>query len=179
MKLLIRTEEPQHIETIQDLIRRAFAPMPFGDNNDQHLTNRFRSAGVLSLSLVAEKEGVIAGHVALTPAVHESGAAGWFALGPLAVEPHLQRRGIGTALIAEAKAWLASRGAAGCIVMGDTNYYPRHGFLPAPETAPVNEPAAYFMVLAMQRQIPPGSFAFHPLFYTTEPPTSDSPSTSD
>jgi putative acetyltransferase len=177
--MFIRLEEPRDITTVQDVIRRAFAPMPFGDDNDQHLTNKFRAAGELSLSLVAEKDGVIVGHVALTPAVHESGAAGWFALGPLAVEPDLQRKGIGTALIAEAKVWLAGRGAAGCIVMGDTNYYPRHGFMPTPESAPPNEPAAYFMVLAMQRQIPPGRFAFHPLFYTTEPATADPSSTPD
>jgi putative acetyltransferase len=139
--------------------------MPFADGSDQHLTNKFRAAGALQLSLVAEMDNKIAGHVALTPATHESGAARWFGLGPLAVEPDLQRKGIGTKLIAEAKAWLAGRGAAGCIVLGDTNYYPRHGFISTPESAPVNEPAEHFMVLAMQAQIPSGRFSFHPLFY--------------
>jgi putative acetyltransferase len=165
MKLLIRPEEPRDFAAISDLIQRAFAPMPFADGNEQDLPNKFRAAGVLSLSLVAEMDDKIAGHVALTPATHESGVAGWFGLGPLAVEPDLQRTGIGTALIAEAKAWLALRGAAGCIVMGDTNYYPRHGFLPAPQSAPVNEPAQYFMVLEINGAAPRGRFSFHPSFY--------------
>jgi putative acetyltransferase len=162
----IRHERPEDFAAIHDLIRRAFAPMPFADGTEQDLPNKFRTAGILSLSLVAETDGMIAGHVALTPATHESGVAGWFALGPIAVEPDLQRKGIGTALIAEAKAWLVARGATGCILMGDTDYYPRHGFKPTPECAPLNEPAEHFMVIEMTDAAPRGQFSFHPLFYS-------------
>jgi putative acetyltransferase len=165
MMLLIRPEEPRDIAAIFDLVRRAFAPMPFADGTEQDLPNKFRSAGLLSLSLVAETNGSIVGHAALTPVTHESGAAEWFGLGPLAVEPDLQRKGIGKALIAEAKAWLVARRAAGCIVLGDTNYYPRHGFMPAPKSAPLKEPAEHFMVLEMRSAAPRGRFGFHPLFY--------------
>ena len=85
-------------------------------------------------------------------------------LGPITAEPALQRQGVGGALIAEAKSWLAARGAAGCILTGDPGYYPRHGFLPAPENAPEAEPPEYFMVLALAGDIPPGRFRFHPAF---------------
>ena len=85
-------------------------------------------------------------------------------LGPITAEPALQRQGVGGALIAEAKSWLAARGAAGCILTGDPGYSPRHGFLPAPERAPEAEPAESFMVLALAGDIPSSRFRFHPAF---------------
>ncbi len=165
MTFQIRVEEPRDIDQIYDVIKRAFAPMPFSDGNDQELPNRFRNAGELRLSLVAVQDDAVVGHVAMTEAQHESGEVGWFALGPIAVEPALQRRGIGSALIAEAKRWMNEINARGCILIGDTNYYPRHGFLPSPDHAPLNEPTEYFMVLAMTGDVPSGRFRFHPLFY--------------
>ena len=77
----------------------------------------------------------------------------------------MQRQGIGGALIAQAKRWLSGQGARGCILTGDPNYYPRHGFLPAPGHAPEAEPAEYFMVLSLSGPIPDGRFRFHPAFY--------------
>jgi putative acetyltransferase len=124
-----------------------------------------RELGALSLSLVAEHQGEVVGHVALSPVTHESGEAGWFGLGPISVEPALQRQGVGGALIAEAKRWLSDQDARGCILTGDPNYYPRHGFLPAPGHAPEAEPPEYFMVLSLSGGIPDGRFRFHPAFY--------------
>jgi putative acetyltransferase len=160
----IRPEVEADHPVIHDLTRRAFAPMPFAAGDEQDLIDALRRLGALSLSLVAELEGRVVGHLALSPVTHESGAEGWFGLGPISAEPALQRQGVGGALIAEAKSWLAARGAAGCILTGDPGYYPRHGFLPAPEHAPEAEPAEFFMVLALAGEIPPGRFRFHPAF---------------
>jgi putative acetyltransferase len=175
----IRVEKPQDVDQIYNITKRAFAPMPFADGNDQHLTNRFRDAGELRLSLVAVIGDTVVGHVALTVAQHESGETGWFALGPIAVEPSLQRKGIGSALIAEVKRWLNIANAHGCILVGDTNYYPRHGFELMPDHCPLTEPQEYFMVLKLVQSIPPGRFAFSPLFYETNVLTADSHATSD
>lgn len=165
MKYLIRPEEPRDHRHIYDLTKRAFAPMPFADGNEQDLINALREAGALNLSLVAEKDGQVVGHVALSEASHESGEVGWYVLGPIAVVPELQRKGIGGALIAGAKHWMESNGARGCIVVGDTNYYPRHGFLPSPAQAPEGTPPEHVMVLTLRGSIPDGRFSFHPLFY--------------
>jgi putative acetyltransferase len=139
--------------------------MPFAAGDEQVLVGVLRDLGALSLSLVAEHQGEVVGHVALSPVTHESGEAGWFGLGPISVEPALQRQGVGGALIAEAKRWLSDQDARGCILTGDPNYYPRHGFLPAPGHAPEAEPAEYFMVLSLSGGIPDGRFRFHPAFY--------------
>jgi len=163
---LIRPEEPRDYPAIYDLTKRAFAPMPFAAGDEQELVNVLRDAGALSLSLVAEQDGEIIGHIALSPAAHESGEEDWFVLGPISVEPALQRKGVGGALIAEAKAWMKANKARGCVLVGDPSYYPRHGFLPACAHAPANEPPEYFMVLARDGAIPTGRFGFHSAFYT-------------
>ncbi|MFM8374933.1 MAG: GNAT family N-acetyltransferase [Phenylobacterium sp.] len=160
----IRSEEEPDFPAIHDLTRRAFAPMPFSAGDEPDLIDALRRLGALELSLVAELDGAVVGHVAISPAAHESGAGGWFALGPISVEPALQRCGAGGALIAEVRRWLSDHGAHGCILTGDPRYYPRHGFQPAPGHAPEAEPAGFFMVLPLAGDIPAGRFRFHPAF---------------
>jgi putative acetyltransferase len=142
--------------------------MPFAGGNEQDLLNVLRNAGALSLSLVAEQHGKVVGHVALSPVAHESGVEGWFGLGPISVEPALQRKGVGGLLISEATAWMNARKARGCILVGDTKYYSRHGFMPSAANAPETEPAEYFMVLPLDNTIPAGRFSFHPAFFLEE-----------
>ena len=161
----IRPEVEADHPAIFDLTRRAFAPMRFAAGDEQALIRILRDLGALSLSLVAEHQGEVVGHVALSPVTHESGEAGWFGLGPISVEPALQRQGVGGALIAEARRWLSDQAARGCILTGDPNYYPRHGFLPAPGHAPEAEPPEFFMVLPLAGDIPAGRFRFHPAFH--------------
>ena len=165
MTLLIRPEETSDQATIYDITKRAFLPMPFAAGDEQDLINTLREAGALSLSIVAEIHGKVVGHMALSPATHESGEDHWFGLGPISVEPALQRTGVGRALIAEATAWMKGRHARGCILVGDVNYYTRHGFLPAPAHAPEGEPPEYFMVRPLSGNPPDGRFKFHPAFH--------------
>lgn len=165
MHILIRSETATDRDAIFLLTKRAFAPMPFAAGDEHELVNALRDAGALCLSLVAERDGQIIGHLALSPATHISGDTGWFGLGPISVDPAHQRKGLGGALIAEGMAWLRTQTASGVILTGDPNYYTRHGFEPAPAHAPDNEPAEYFMVLPMADAIPTGRFSFHPAFY--------------
>ena len=87
-----------------------------------------RADGDLTLSLVVEVDGDIAAHVAFSPVLIEDALGAWFGLGPLAVRPHLQRQGIGTALAQHGLAELRAHGAAGCVVLGDPRFYGRLGF---------------------------------------------------
>ena len=138
--------------------------MPFAAGDEQDLINDLRAAGALSLSLVAERGEQIVGHVAFSPATAAVGSPGWFALGPVAVEPGLQRQGIGSLLIHEGLRQLRARDAAGCILTGDPAYYARFGFRLFPHLAPPGEPAEYFMILPLANPTPTAVVAFHPLF---------------
>lgn len=163
--MILRPETPSDIGAIHDLTRRAFAPMPYAGGDEQDVIDRLRARGALSLSLVAEDQGRIVGQVTLSPAAHDSGAQGWMALGPISVDPARQKSGLGAALIAAAQAWMRERGAPGCILTGNPRYYSRFGWAVSPRHAPDNEPAEFFMVLALGAEPPPGRFRFHAAFY--------------
>jgi predicted N-acetyltransferase YhbS len=162
---VIRLEQTGDEAAIRDLTRRAFAPMPYAGGDEQDVIDRLRAGGALALSMVAVEDGRVIGHAALSPASHDSGASGWFALGPISVEPSLQGTGHGRALIQAAKTWLRGQGAQGCILTGNPRYYGRFGWVLAPQHTPDGEPAAYFQVLSLAADPPPGRFRFHPAFY--------------
>ena len=161
----IRDERPEDFGAVIDLTQRAFAPMPFAAGDEQALMGKLRDVGALTISLVAELDGRVAGHAAFSPAFAKDGSQGWFALGPISVEPGLQRRGIGGRLIGEGLARLRRMDAAGCIVLGDLAYYPRFGFRPFPQFAPEGEPAEYFMILPMGVAAPACVLEFHQAFH--------------
>lgn len=167
MKLTIRHETEADFQKIYELTKAAFAPMSFSQGDEPELINKLRNCGALALSLVAQNDskGEIIGHVALSPVTHSNSDTLWFGLGPISVAPEHQRSGIGTKLIAAAKEWLLEQGAEGCILVGNPNYYSRHGFVLSPEHCPLKEPKEFFMVWCETKEIPIGNFAFHNVFY--------------
>jgi putative acetyltransferase len=164
LQTIIRPETPADHAAIYDITERAFAPMPFSGGDEQDLINSLREAGALTLSLVATHGDRVVGHVAFSPAMAVDKSKGWYSLGPIAVEPALQRQGIGTALINDGIHRLKALDAAGCVLVGDTGYYPRHGFKPFPDLAPPGQPPEYFMILPLRVQHPATIVNFHPAF---------------
>ncbi len=170
-RVTVRSEQVADREAIHDLTRHAFAPMVYAAGNEQDLIDALRRAGALVLSLVAvDAGGAVVGHVAFSPAGAPGGAAGWYALGPVAVLPALQRRGIGRQLIEDGLRHLVARDAAGCILVGDPRYYARFGFTSRPTFAPAGVPAAYFMILLLAGPVPASPLAFQPLFEADQNP---------
>jgi putative acetyltransferase len=169
-QVVIRLETNDDVPAIHDLTRRAFSGKSYSDGTEPDLIDQLRAKGALALSLVAERDNTIIGHAALSPAFAEDGSGGWYALGPISVEPSSQKTGVGTALIQEAMTRLARLNARGCIVLGDTNYYPRHGFVPRPDLAPKGEPAEHFMIRSMIDDLPDTVVSFHPVLQTPGTP---------
>jgi putative acetyltransferase len=165
MEILIRPERAEDNTAIHDIAKRAFAPMPYAAGDEQELIGKLREAGALALSLVAELDGVVVGQVTFSPAFAADGSAGWYALGPVSVEPELKHQGIGSQLINAGIAWLREQGAAGCVLVGNPAYYSRFGFRPFPTLAPEGEPAEYFQILPLSFGQPATVVGFHPLFH--------------
>ena len=138
--------------------------MEYSEGTEQLMIDALRTAGKLEISLVAEFEKTIIGHVAFSRGIVTGSTECWFALGPIAVEIEHQRRGVGTALIESGLAKLRADHAAGCIVVGDPNYYARFGFLPFPALAPPGQPPEYFMILPLQQKSPHLVVNFQPEF---------------
>lgn len=124
----IRTEQPADDAAIHELTFAAFEPMPFSSGTEAPIIRALRRSGDLTLSLVADEDGEIVGHVAFSPVTIDGVHAGWFGLGPISVRADRQRQGIGKALIARGLELLRERDAAGVALIGNPDIYGRVGF---------------------------------------------------
>jgi putative acetyltransferase len=161
---LIRPELPEDITAITSIVDEAFLGMPYAEGDEAALIVELRRLGELSISLVAEENGFVVGQVAFSQARSSDGAFGWYGLGPIAVLPKYQHRGIGSALMRAGLESIDKLGANGCILVGHPQFYVRFGFINAPGTAPANEPSEHFMVKLFRGQMPSGPIYFHPAF---------------
>lgn len=128
MSPVTRQESPSDVAAIHTVTVAAFLNAPHTDHTEQFIVDALRRAGALTISLVAEEAGEVAGHVAVSPVSVSDGSAGWYGLGPISVRPELQGRGIGSLLMQAALRLLRERGATGCVLLGDPAYYSRFGF---------------------------------------------------
>ncbi len=133
MNINIRQENENDYANVYNVVQTAFANTEHSDGDEQNLVTRLRKseAFVPELSLVAEVDGEIVGHIMFTKI--RIGDSDVLALGlaPLAVLPELQRSGIGGKLIEEGHKIAKELGYVYSIVLGHEEYYPRFGYKPA------------------------------------------------
>jgi len=165
--LVIRDEEPRDVASITAITRAAFADHPHSNDTEYLIVAALRRFGALTISLVAEEAGRIVGHVAFSPVTIADGSPHWFGLGPVSVAPDRQRRGIGTALIEQGLARLRELDAAGCVVLGDPNYYTRFGFVCDPLLTYAGVPPEYFLALPLGSTRAAGEVRYHTAFAAT------------
>lgn len=160
----VRPESPDDERAIDEVMTAAFASAEHASGTEADIVRALRRAGVLTVSLVAEVDGAVRGHVAVSPVRIADGTAAWFGLGPVSVEPGRQRQGLGSRLVRAALAVLEAEGAAGCVVLGDPDYYSRFGFRPASQLVFPGVPAEYFQALPLRGVLPNGVVAYHEAF---------------
>jgi len=163
-KVKIRRELPFDTAAIEAVTIAAFLDAEHTGHTEQHIVRDLRRAGQLTVSLVAEDDGTIVGHVAVSPVSVSSGAEHWYGLGPISVSPARQSRGIGAMLMQRALADLRELGAAGCVVLGDPRYYSRFGFVAIPSLELPGVPAQYFQAISFIGSMPCGQVAYHDAF---------------
>ena len=166
--MIIRDERPSDIDVITKITVAAFADCPHGNHTEQFIIHALRAAGALSVSLVAEIDGRVVGHIAFSPVMIAGQNCSWFGLGPVSVRPDCQRRGIGTALIAEGMKRLRESGAKGCLLVGDPGYYERFGFRNLAELILEGVPPENFLGLPFGEDRPQGMVVFHEGFGVAE-----------
>jgi putative acetyltransferase len=124
----IRPETGADRAAVREIVLGAFDRTAEADLVD---SLRGRSAFIPGLSLVAEQDGKIGGYILFTHVTLNNERAGLLGLGPVAVLPDLQGKGVGNALIREGLRLSAELGFDGVVLVGNPRYYGRYGFVPA------------------------------------------------
>lgn len=143
----------------------------FETNIEADLVDALRKKASPFVSLVAEEEAEILGHIMFSP-VEVSGQPDLLAmgLGPMAVTPARQRSGIGSALVREGLDRCVALGIQVVAVLGHPEYYPRFGFVSAAGFGLSSEydvPDDVFMAMELEKgslRGKPGTARYHPVF---------------
>ena len=159
--MIIRKETVADIEAITEITISAFRTHPISKHTEQFIIKALRAAGALTLSLVAEIEGRVVGHIAFSPVIMSDGTKDWYGLGPVSVLPEYQKHGICKALINEGLSLLKELGGQGCALVGYPDYYKRFGFRNYPKLIHDGIPQEFFLVLPFNEKIPQGIVVFH------------------
>ena len=160
--MIIRREKPGDENCIYEVTKVAFAPMPFSDGTEQDCVNKLRADGDLTLSLVAEIDGTIMGHIAFSPVFFDGVYDHWYGLGPVSAWPQLQKQGIGKALIEAGLTELKQLGAKGCVLIGDPGYYHRFGFVADGRISYRDLASEYVQWLSLGDEKPSGVLTYSP-----------------
>jgi putative acetyltransferase len=164
--IVIRPEEPRDRDAVRELNEAAF-----GGTTEADLVEALHRRHAAFVALVAELDGEVSGHIMFSPvALEPATSLTIIGLGPMAVSPDRQRRGIGTALVREGLARCTALSAHAVVVVGHPGFYPRFGFRPGHRYGLRSEydvPSEVFMAL----ELVPGSLEplsglvrYHPAF---------------
>lgn len=159
--ILIRDEKSTDFTVISKVTAAAFETMEISSHTEQFIIEALRAAKVLTVSLVAEVNGILVGHIAFSPVVMSDGTKDWYGLGPVSVSPEFQRKGIGKVLIQEGLLRLKTLKAKGCCLIGHPEYYPQFGFKNVEGLVYEGVPREVFFALSFDGYIPQGTVLFH------------------
>ena len=159
--VLIREETRDDATVITEVTVAAFESMEISHHTEQFIVEALRSARALTVSLVAEVDGRVVGHIAFSPVAISDGTSDWYGLGPVSVLPRYQRMGIGRALIQEGLSRLKDLGAKGCCLVGHPQYYRKFGFENVAGLVHEGVPQEVFFALSFDGHFPQGDVMFH------------------
>ena len=157
----IRSETNDDVGAIAEVTAAAFQTLEISNHTEQFIIEALRAAKVLTVSLVAEVDGRVVGHIAFSPVTISDGTQDWYGLGPVSVLPEYQRQGIGKALIHEGLSRLKGMHARGCCLVGHPEYYKKFGFDNSPELVHEGVPPEVFLALSFDVRTPRGTVTFH------------------
>ncbi len=163
-KIIIRNETDADGNAITEVTVAAFKTLEISNHTEQFIIAALRAAKALTISLVAEVDGRVIGHIAFSPVTISDGTRNWYGLGPVSVLPEYQRQGIGKALIREGLSRLKDMNAQGCCLVGHPDYYRKFGFQNVAGLGHEGVPPEVFFTLSFDGHTPRGTVTFHDAF---------------
>lgn len=164
LKAVVRSEIDADVSAISEVTVAAFNPLEISNHTEQFIVTALRAAGALSVSLVAEVDNRVIGHIAFSPLTISDGTGNWYGLGPVSVLPEYQRQGIGKALMQEGLSRLKAIKAQGCCLVGHPDYYRKFGFANMAGLVLEGVPPEVFFALSFDGHAPQGTVTFHEAF---------------
>ncbi len=129
---MLRRENKSDHPAVSSVIEKAFKNVEFADNTEQFLVERLRKsdAFIPELSMIAEIDGKIVGHILLTKLKIKNDTKEFdsLALAPVSVLPEFQGKGIGGKLIVESHKKAKKLDYKSIVLLGHEKYYPRFGY---------------------------------------------------
>ncbi len=162
--MIIRSEKPSDIKVIEEVTKAAFEDHQFSQQTEHFIIRDLRADDALTISLVAEVDGRVVGHIAFSPVTISDGTMNWCGLGPVSVLPEFQGRKIGTTLVNNGIDLLKTMDSKGCALVGLPTYYYRFGFENHPQLIHEGVQQEVFVAKSLFGQVPSGTVEFHDAF---------------
>ena len=164
--MMIRDERPADISAIRGITCAAFR-----SSGEANLIDALRAQAAPIVSLVADDDGSVVGHIMLSPvALSANSDVKIMGLAPMAVAPEMQRRGVGSELVRAGLERCRNLAVDAIVVLGHAEYYPRFGFVPASRFGLKSEysvPDDVFMAIELKPRAldgKSGAVRYHPAF---------------
>ena len=148
--MIIRPENTNDIDRIREINISAF-----GEESEASLIDALRKSGVPLISLVAEEDKTVIGHIMFSPVTIDNGCSSISVAGlaPMSVLPEFQKKGVGSMLVNEGLKYCQQTGYSAVVVLGHPEYYPRFGFVPSAQYSIKSEydvPENVFMIIELR-----------------------------
>ena len=160
-KIIIRNEIDADVDEITEVTVAAFKTLEISNHTEEFIVEALRANNALTVSLIAEVDGHVVGHVAFSPVTISDGTQNWYGLGPVSVLPEHQRKGIGKSLILEGISRLKGLNAKGCCLVGHPDYYRKLGFKNVSGLVHEGVPQEVFLAMSFDGHIPHGTINFN------------------
>ncbi len=149
--LTIRDENSKDYQQIELLTDSAFKGKPYSAGNEATIPQKLRDLNAITFALVAEYEGDIVAHIAVSTVHINTSHQGVFAIGPLSVSPEFQGKGIANKLVKIALKRLKKNSAICCLLVGDPKFYSFLGFRLETNLTYKDAPKEYFQSYYFQQ----------------------------
>jgi len=164
-----RPETPADYNDIDELLTLAFAFDAHSKLNEAKIVRELRKRDQCTLSYLAcLDDGEVVGQIIFSPVKIDDGSpeaiSGWVALGPMSVNPRLQRTGIGRQLMNIGLEKVREMNVKGCVVLGEPGFYQQFGFKPYENLILPGALAPYFLAQPFEGTVPSGVVSYDKAF---------------
>ncbi|MGB1261283.1 MAG: GNAT family N-acetyltransferase [Cognaticolwellia sp.] len=164
----IRPENHHDIDDIENVAISAFTNQAYSNQTEHKIIARLRADDALSVSLVAQVNNKIVGHVAFSKVKINNEFVHWYGLAPVSVKAGYQRLGIGSRLIFSGLDAIRKLNAHGCVVLGEPDFYSKLGFKAYDGLTLAGVPPEYFQSLSFTGDMVIGRVEYHSAFNENE-----------